>query len=405
MMAAARVKAGAKKAASGAKKVAKVASMVVVPAVPTSADIVRNRKKIATEAASHMRAIRAGESGAKLAAASKAARALGPLSTYILPVLAGVTAVTTVRDAIKHGRGTGEALEDGAYAGVDLILGHALTEFNKSRERGEGRAAAVTTATLKGIDNRFLFGLFQRGMEASRKRDRDADSAMLGEFGQEQQVLATYTGGETALPPEAPSQNNGPDATTLNIVRHESGVGPQAGNQTALTDMNIGGTLERTDWVAKAFERKQAEISRTNKIVGAAKSGAFERSAQMLDNDNIDHFPGALRALEIYNTALATHRSVARSRSDSAAARQGMKDLSAMSRPGQSGGLTPAQKDQFSKENAKFSAAVQQRPPKKKGSGETRRGFANPAVQKSAQQARGVQNISDWAEDAEIGGA
>ena len=125
----------------------------------------------------------------------------------------------------------------------------------------------------------------------------------------------------------------------------------------------------------------------------------------MLENGNVDHFPGAVRALEIYHTALATHRSVARSRSDSAAARQGMKDLSAMSRPGQSSSLTPAQKDQFRKENAKFSAAVQQRPPKKKGSGETRRGFANPAVQKSAQQARGVQNISDWAEDAEIGGA
>lgn len=57
-----------------------------------------------------------------------------------------------------------------------------------------------------------------------------------------------------------------------------------------------------------------------------------------------------------------------------------------------------AANDAFTRSQARTSPA-----PDGEGGGSRLRGFANPAVQKSAQEARGVQNISDWARNAEPG--
>lgn len=67
------------------------------------------------------------------------------------------------------------------------------------------------------------------------------------------------------------------------------------------------------------------------------------------------------------------------------------------------GRLTPAQEQQFARADSAYrsrnAAAVKAEKPKK---GESKgRGFANPSVQMAAQQGRGVQNITAWAESGQ----
>jgi hypothetical protein len=87
------------------------------------------------------------------------------------------------------------------------------------------------------------------------------------------------------------------------------------------------------------------------------------------------------------------------------AAAAGLADLSAMTRnPGGAGRLDGNQQRAFIKANAGFKArqqAAQQKPPAGQAD-QKPRGFANPANQKSAQAARGVENFSDWADDATV---
>lgn len=68
-----------------------------------------------------------------------------------------------------------------------------------------------------------------------------------------------------------------------------------------------------------------------------------------------------------------------------------------------SGQLDAGNEASFKRADADFrqrwsSANGADKQPGEKGKGETRKGWANPSVQRSAQEARGVQNFSDWAE-------
>lgn len=425
-----RVKgARAKAVGQAAAKTARVTGMVVLPAVPVTRDIIKNRHNIKAAAAGHMKALRMGEAGAKISALKSFGKALGPASTYIFPALASAAAISTAREAYRMRGRIDEAIEEGAYAGVDLLLGNALSEYARSREKGETKASAVAIATLKGLDNRLLFGMGQKAFNAERGRtpeQRDKVWRDTSEFGQESDFSpGEYTGGETPIPPTEPAPNQ-PDPTTMNLSRAQgvpSGHGPGYGPHVRMssnvedrrewpqgpTDMLVGGPFEKRNFVDEAFERKQASFNLTNKIVGAAKSGAWQRASDYLENGTFDLFPNANRNLETYHAAMAKHRNAVHSRATAGIRDQGLKDLSQMSRPQGTGRLDFAQQAEFAKRDQAYrrhqapSKGRNAAPSQRYGSGEGKRGFANPAVQKAAQEARGVQNITNWAKDAEPG--
>lgn len=350
------------KAKAVGKAAARGVGLVMLPAVPATTDIVRNRRVISAQAAAHMKALRAGESGAKLGALKSAGRALGPLSTYILPALAGAAAFSTARDVYKkHGDAT-EAAKEGAFAAADLLLGHALTEYSKSKAKGESRASAVATATLKGIDNRFLFGMFQYAMNAAALRTKSEKAS---------DVPSTMFSAGAA--PSAP------DPTTVNIVRHETESAAQMAaravedRRKSPSKFNVaaterGGPGENSE--KHVTERRLSEAKKTSSIVAAGMAGAWQRAAMQ----TVPTSPSSAVAFEIFQRGMAG--------------------------PGNSTGprrLNQSQQEEFAARNRNYSPD-KGRGKAAPGSGENRKGWANPKVQMAAQKARGVANVTDWAD-------
>ena len=70
--------------------------------------------------------------------------------------------------------------------------------------------------------------------------------------------------------------------------------------------------------------------------------------------------------------------------------------------PGGSARISTADASKFTRENQRFMPPVGAKPPGEGGDKPTGgpRGFANPAVQRAAQEARGVMNVSEWAKGA-----
>lgn len=68
---------------------------------------------------------------------------------------------------------------------------------------------------------------------------------------------------------------------------------------------------------------------------------------------------------------------------------------------GSSGRLNAEQKKQFAVANAAFGQRALPAPEKNAGGEKAARGWANPAVQMAAQEARGVVNVTDWAQSGE----
>lgn len=239
----------AKGAAKGAGKAAKTVGKVTLPAAPVVSNLVQNHKQIVATAAHHMKAIKAGESGAKMAALGSIGKALGPASTLVLPVLAATAAITTARAAYaKRGR-LDDAATEGATSAADLILGSALTEYTKAREAGQGRASSIVEASLKGLDNRFAFGLFQKGFASMMAASESARA--LREGGQ------PMPGSPYGVPQQA-------DPITSSIVEHERRA--QSGAPTL--PRSFGDVGPPRNPLDAAIQAKDADRKSTDAMLG-----------------------------------------------------------------------------------------------------------------------------------------
>lgn len=278
-----------KTAARGAKAAAKVTGKVVLPAAPVVADVARNHRRIAASAAQHMRAISAGEAGAKAKAFGALAKAAGPASTLVLPALAAAAAITTARDVFAKSGRLDEAAGEGAYAAGNLVLGSALSEYSKAREAGQGRASAVIEATLKGIDNRFLFGMMQRGLKSLADASESARGAREGwgilpdnpaAMPPAPPVGVPSGAPATVMTPPKPSSGqhnanaNSVDPITMSIVQHEAGMGrgetlPRSYGEIGPARDQVGAVTrakdadrKKTDAIVKAHQRQGAAVPR-----------------------------------------------------------------------------------------------------------------------------------------------
>lgn len=313
-----RMTEGAGRAVRGAGRVAvktaKVAGGVVLPAAPVAVKLARGQISVAQAAQTHMQALRAGQQGAKVGALASVGRGIMNVSAFALPVLAGVAAISAARDVYRRKGNVEDAAAEGAYAAGDLVLGGAMTEYNRARQAGESRAAAITSGALEGINNRFFFG-YGDEIVATIKDPSKAGSIWSNAA---PQWLKSAAGIGTT---------GGVDPTTQAIVQHEQ---RQQGGPSMSADMarglaDLSGMTRNPGGPAPQLTEAQAhEFARANAAYATKRKAAAQATAKTRDADG-KPIPGA--------------------------------------------------------------------------SGETRRGWANPAVQKAAQQARGVEKFSDWTDD------
>ncbi len=319
----------AKKAArasgKAAVKTAKFAGATVLPAAPVASGLAKGQVKIADQARAHMTAIKAGEKGAHMGALKALGKVGMAASTFVLPALAAAAAISTARDVYRRTGRIDEAAGEGAYSGVDLILGGAMAEYSRSREAGESRAAAVTSGVLEGVNNRFLFSYGDEIVKTLKDPSKfsevwpGAPAWLKNTVGRAVEENARTEGAARATAESWQSTNltRGADPSTLAIVNHG--------------------------------EAENARAMATPRSAGGAAAGPMRAAAKL-------------------------H-------------------------------MAPADKAKFNAANDKFkaNAAGPKTSAAGAGSGDPKKkGWANPAVQRSAQQARGVQNVSDWAEDAII---
>lgn len=345
-----------------AKTVARGVGLVVLPAVLTTVDLMRNRKQIGAAAHQHMKALKAGDAGAKAGALKAAGKALMPLSTYILPVIAGAVSISTARDVYRKRGRVDEAVSEGAYAAADLVLGNALSEYSKQRATGEGRASSVAIATLKGLDNRILFGMAQRAFMSGQAAAAGKADVALSD--------APLPQSDVPFSQMTVAQ----DQTTMRIVEHEAGI------QRESTNIEDRRALAMPrDHVAAAFERRTQESAKTDRIVRAYQAGDINRANAEADRP-------------------ASRKDMPQGLVD-----RGMMDLSRLSRPSTATNrLNAGQRKEFAAKNVDYTKKVSTSRAAGGAAASGARGWANPAVQKAAQMARGVDNVSDWAEDAEV---
>lgn len=138
---------------------AKAATKAILPAVPVAAEAVKNQRQIRSGAVSLGKAVARGNPKAIGIAAGLAPTIGRKAASFFLPLYAGAVAGKAIYDAMQSGKDVEGAAESGAYAAGDVILGGALSEYDKQRAQGESRATSIVTATLTGIDNRFLLGM------------------------------------------------------------------------------------------------------------------------------------------------------------------------------------------------------------------------------------------------------
>lgn len=259
----------AKGAAKASGKAAKTVGKVTLPAAPVVSNLVQNHKQIVATAAHHMKAIKAGESGAKMAALGSIGKALGPASTLVLPVLAATAAITTARAAYaKRGR-LDDAATEGATSAADLILGSALTEYTKAREAGQGRASSIVEASLKGLDNRFAFGLFQKGFASMMAASESARA--LREGGNASSGGQPMPGSPYGVPQQA-------DPITSSIVEHERRA--QSGAPTL--PRSFGDVGPPRNPLDAAIRAKEADRKSTDAMLGKWAKGTQNRATGRL---------------------------------------------------------------------------------------------------------------------------
>lgn len=260
----------AKGAAKGAGKAAKTVGKVTLPAAPVVSNLVQNHKQIVATAAHHMKAIKAGEAGAKMAALGSIGKALGPASTFVLPVLAATAAITTARAAYTKSGRLDDAATEGATSAADLILGSALTEYTKAREAGQGRASSIVEASLKGLDNRFAFGLFQKGFASMMAASESARA--LREGGNASSGGQPMPGSPYGVPQQA-------DPITSSIVEHERRA--ESGGAPTLP-RSLGEAGPPRNPLDAAIRAKEADRKSTDAMLGKWAKGTQNRATGRL---------------------------------------------------------------------------------------------------------------------------
>lgn len=133
-------------------------------------------------------------------------------------------------------------------------------------------------------------------------------------------------------------------------------------------------------------------------VLGAADAATFGLASA-----------GTNKAINLYQAAFHSPGGDAMTLSLAKAAGHGMFSSPANAAPaakeprGGNARLDQEQQRQFAAADKSFAGSMARTPsePRQDQGGSRLRGFANPAVQKAAQEARGVVNVSDWARNAE----